>query len=62
MHGKYNHELCVENVRKRVIRRLINVRPCTITRQGPLYLENRIKFVYGKKIVFVFGICDLLKN
>ena len=29
---------------------MINVRPCTMTRQGHyVYVENRVKFVYGKK-------------
>ena len=32
---------------------------CTITRQG---LANHVKFVYKKKVVFVLGICGLLKN
>ena len=53
------HELCVE---KEIFDIMINVTPCTVTRQGhSLSCESCEKFVYGKKVVFVISICDLLK-
>ena len=41
---------------------MINVRPCTITRQGhSVSCESCKNFSMGRKIVFVLGICGLFK-
>ena len=55
--------LCVENVRKKeTIDVMINVRPCTITRQGHSVSCESCEIFMGRKVVFVLGIRGLFKN
>ena len=49
--------MCGECEEKETFDVTINVRSCTITRQGTLYLANRVNILMGRNIDFVLGIC-----
>ena len=54
--------MCGECEKKETFDVMVNVRPCTITRQVALYLANHVSIFMGRKVVFVLGIYGLFKN